>query len=334
MKKVEFQVIANGKDITQNFTNILTSITVEDNTGYTTDTASIVIDDTAGSIRFPENGAILQIGLGFAGENIATVFTGKVDEVNSRGARSSGKYITIHAKGIDTKGKLKQPLSRHFDDSSISEILRKAGNAAGITDVRVDDEIGSVVRKYELLDDESFLALGERLAKETGGVFKVRNNIASLSVKNSGKTPKGDTLPTIKAEYGVNLHGWDISPQIERPGYKTVKVRHYDEDAAEWKEVTETTNLEGVDAENVGQFEAPDEAQAKQLAKSMKTSSETGSSKGTITIEGNSQAQPDAECQIVNVRNGIDGTYRIDGVRHTYTRGAGFVTSLSLAQKL
>jgi len=51
---------------------------------------------------------------------------------------------------------------------------------------------------------------------------------------------------------------------------------------------------------------------------------------GSVTIEGNTEAVPDGLCIIAGARPGVDGAYRIESVTHTYNRGGGFVSQLSL----
>jgi len=72
------------------------------------------------------------------------------------------------------------------------------------------------------------------------------------------------------------------------------------------------------------------EDEAKQQAGSDKATTERDAAEGTCTIEGNTAAIPDGLCIIAGARAGIDGPYRIESVTHTYSRGGGFVTALSL----
>ena len=51
-----------------------------------------------------------------------------------------------------------------------------------------------------------------------------------------------------------------------------------------------------------------------------------------ITIEGDTGAIPDGLCIVTGARPGVDGSWRIESVTHSYSRGGGFVTQLSLKQ--
>lgn len=323
-------VFIEGVSVMLTLRSVLQSVTVSDRAGTSSDTATILIDDRNGMIAFPRHNAKVAIFMGFRGGGISLVFTGTVDEVRSSGGRG-GTNIEVSAKGLDTSGKVKEPQQRNFDDMTVEDILKAAGEPAGITDIRVDPDLASIVRDYEHMDDESFVAFGERLAKEIGGTFKVRNDAAVMAKKNSGRTPAGVPLPPIIATRGENLHTWDIAPYIGRVRYKQIRVRFYDRKKAKHDEVVVDTGVEGSTAVAVGRFEAKDKKAAEEKANALKAESERGSGVGSISIEGNAGAQPEATCIVIGTRIGVDGAYVTDGVDQKYSRGTGFVTKLSLA---
>jgi phage protein D len=323
-------ILIEGNDITQRIERFIQSVTVSDKAGTTADMASIVLDDSAGSLTFPAYNAAISILLGFRGQGVSIVFTGTVDEVRGSGGRG-GKNITISAKGIDTSSKAKEPQQRHFDNKTVEQMLKAAGDYAGVTDIRVDFELASISRKYEHMDDESFMAFGERIAKEIGGTFKMRNGIAIMAKKNSGRTPSGDPLPPVFAIHGENLHSWDIAPYIGRQRFKQIRVRYYDAKKAKHDEVILDTGVEGSDAIAVGSFRAPNKEAAQEKAESLKAESQRQSGVGTASIEGSPGAQPESTCIISGARVGIDGSYVIDAVDHKYSRSSGFTTKMELA---
>lgn len=326
-------VFIEGISIKLMLRSVLQSVTVSDRAGTSSDSANIVIDDQGGLIAFPRHNVKVSIYMGFRGASVSLVFSGTVDEVRSSGGRG-GTNIEVSAKGLDTSGKVKEPQQRHFDNMTVEDILKAAGEPAGITDIRVDPDLASIDRDYEHMDDESFVAFGERLAEEIGGTFKIRNDAAIMAKKNSGRTPAGVPLPPVLVARGENLHTWDIAPYIGRPGYKQIRVRFYDREKAKHDEVVVDTDVEGSTAVAVGKFEAPNKQAAEDKATALKAESERGAGIGFIQIEGNAGVQPEANCIIVGSKIGVDGAYVIDGVDHSYSRGSGFTTKLSVAHRL
>lgn len=326
-----FSVIAGGADITSNLTPVLISLKVSDKAGQTSDSASIKIDDTGGQIVMPPPRAPLIIKLGWEGQGVGVVFSGVVGEVKANGDRSSGRTITISAKGFDTRGKAKQPQRRHFDDASIGDALGAAGEFAGI-EVMVDPAFASITRPYMAMDDESFVAFGERLAMELGGTFKIVSNRAVLARRNGGVSVSGAALPTVTAAWGANLHSYDISPILGRPVEKQTLTRWYDSAAAAWQLEAADTGTDDAETIQPSRFSQADPDAAGDYATGQAGEADRKAGEGSVVIEGNIGAQPEGLCVVTGCRPGVDGLYRIEGVEHEHGRSGGFTTKLDLRQ--
>jgi uncharacterized protein len=324
-KRAAFMVTVAGTNITTTLMPVLISLTVSDKVGTHSDTASLEIDDTDGRIILPQIGATVVVALGWEGEGVRVVFTGTVDEVRSSCSRVSGRTLSITAKGMDTTGKPKEGQQRHFDDSTVEDILTRAGKTAGVTEVDIDPSLASISRKYFEMRDESFIHMGERLAREIGGNFRIQGTRAIMSKRG------GTYTAAVIAAWGRNLHGWDISPALGRGQYSQVRARWYDPKKAEWQETEEGTAL-AVDARHDHRYAKSDEGEATQQTASDRATSERDAGEGSVTIEGDTAAIPDGLCIVTGARPGVDGPWRIESVTHSYSRGGGFVTQLSLKQ--
>ena len=324
-KRAVFMVTVAGTNITTTLTPVLISLSVSDKVGTHSDTASLEIDDTDGRIVLPRIGAPVVVALGWEGEGVRVVFTGTVDEVRSSGSRGSGRTLSITAKGMDTTSKPKQGQQRHFDDKTIVDILRQAGKSADVTEVEIDPSLASIRRTYFEMRDESFIHMGERLAREIGGNFRIQGAKAIMSKRG------GSYTSAVVAASGRNLHSWDISPSLGRTQYSQMRARWYDAQKADWQETEEATSL-SVEARHDHRYAKPDEGEATQQTASDRATSERDSGEGSVTIEGDTAAIPDGLCIVTGARAGIDGPYRIESVTHSYSRGGGFVTQLSLKQ--
>jgi len=317
-------VTVAGTNITAPLLPILISLAVSDKVGTHADTTTLEIDDTDGRIVLPQLGAPVIVALGWEGGGVRVVFTGTVDEVRSSGSRG-GRTLSISAKGVDTTGKAKEPQQRHFDDKSVEDILREAGTTAGITEIVVDPAVAGINRAYFEMRDESFIHMGERLAREIGGNFRIQGKTATMS-------RRGAFYPaSVAAVAGRNLHAWDIAPALGRAQYGKVRARWYDPTDAVWKETQASTSLDA-EARHDHRYGRANEGEAGEQAASDKATSERDAGEGSVTIEGDTGAIPDGLCIVVGARPGIDGAYRIEAVTHRYSRGGGFITELELRQ--
>lgn len=324
-KRAIFSVTVAGTNISTALLPVLTSLTVSDKVGTHSDTADLAIDDTDGRIILPSVGASVVIAIGWAGEGLRVVFEGTVDEVKSSGSRGSGRNLNIAAKGVDTLRQPKQGQQRHFDNATVSDILAKAGEAVGLTNFEIDPALGAIVRTYFDMRDESFIHMGERLAREIGGNFRVQGNRVILSQR------AGPYTTAVTAAWGRNLHSWDISPSLGRGRYATTQARAYDMAQAALLTESVETGLEGGAIYARREMEASVE-DARRVTRSDAATSRQAVGGGSVVIEGNTSAIPDGLCIVAGARPGVDGPYRIKSVTHNYSRGGGFVTALELIE--
>lgn len=331
-QKSFYRIVVGGQDISSLLAPILISLTVSDKSGTSSDTCQIEIDDTDGRTVMPETGAEISVELGHQGGQSAEVFKGKVDEVRSKGAAGNGRTLTISAKGVDTKSKAKEPQTRHMDNKTLEDALKEAGQAAGVTDIRVDQQLRSIMRPYWSLDAESFIHFGERIAREVGGLFKVSGNRAVMARRNSGQSPSGQPLPTITAAWGDNLMDWDITPQVGRAQYRETRARWFNRQAARWEDVRVQVPTEGGQAQSTSRHTHANRDDAQRQANNDSATADRNKGGGSCTIVGNIAARPEGTCQVVGARPGIDGSYRIEGVEHSLSASSGFVTKLELKQ--
>lgn len=332
VRKTNCIVIVSGQDISTALMPRLLNLSISDKAGASSDTVRIDIDDADGQILLPSEGVAISVSLGRDNNGASLVFRGVVDEVRSKGSRSQGRILSISGKGFDAHGKPKQQHEKHWDNKCLGDVFREAAKLGGIRDVRVDKEIASITRPYWAMQSESFIHFGERLAREVGGTFKISNDVAILAKRNGGKSASGKPLAVINATYGDNLISWDIAPVTGRPRYSKAKTRWYDTKTGTWKTEEVEIEDEKANAEFTSRYPAGDADEAKQTAQSRKTESERAKGKGSVTIEGIADAQPEGTVTLCGARPGIDGIYRIDTVNHDFSGSSGWVTRLDVKQ--
>lgn len=326
---VPWRVIVDGVDMSDRMNDFLLSIEVTDKAGQASDTASLNFDDSDAKMSLPKDGAKVQIIV-----KGATIFEGVTDEIRSTGARGQGRLMSVSCKGMDSRGKVKEPLQVHKDNCTLQAFLDACAEDAGIKTVTIDPEFKGQSRDYWTSDGESFVHLGQRIAEELGGSFKIRGDKAVLAKRGDGKTPGGKSMPTVTAEWGNNLASWDIAPFTGRNRYTKAKVRYFDRKEAKYKE--EDVEIKGKsgapEATDAVRFTSADKEQAKAIAKGRKAESEREGGEGTVKIDLDVAARAEGTCQVVGARPGVDGEYRIESVSHSLTRSGGAISTLELKQ--
>ncbi len=329
-RKAAFMVTVGGRPVSSAFNRLLTEIQVTDSAGQTADTAAILLSDKGGVILLPSKNDPLQIALGWEGGTLGVVFDGKIEEVRSTGGRSQGRMLSISAKSADTDSKIKEHREKHWDDSTLGDVMQDAGSYAGVS-VQVHPSLASIKRDWWGMNGQSFIAFGDKIAREVGGMFKIRNNQAILVPRNEGIGAGGAALTTITAQWGRNLIEWDLTPARGRPQFSSFVTRWYDYTKAKW-------NRKSVDGQQAAQsastdrYSEYDEDTAGNRAGSSKKGGDREKGGGTVVIDGEPNAKAEANCNVIGARPGIDGTYRIDSAKHQYSRRGGYVTSLTVKE--
>lgn len=326
--KQEFRVVVAGKDVTSRFAPRLLDLTVERSAGKAADCATVKIANPKGEVFMPSERAAMTIDLG--GE---WAFEGFVSEVQCDLSKGSGRTMSITASSVDQGSKAKEPMLRHMDDATLSEVATEFGQKAGL-DVQVSGSIATLHRDYWIQQNESFQSWGQRVANEVGGTFKIIGSRAFMTARNEGLSASGRTLTEISAVAGDNgnLISASIRPIVSRPKFRNVEISYFDTNKGE--RVTEEidTGIGDVEAKLRSVINTAGKDHAQQKANALGKESDREKGQGDIVIVGDARAEPEAICTVAGVMPGADGAYRIDTVLHRMSKSGGFQTSLTLRQ--
>lgn len=352
VEQTQFFVFVDGTDVSTNFSSRLISLSITDNSGETSDDCKISLDDTGGHIDLPQQGAHVQVSLGQAGGIVGLVYDGIVDDVTSIYDRGSGMRIEIDAKSADTKGKSKTRRRKHHDKKTVGAALKDAGQYAGVT-VEVAPRIANIVREYQTQDNESFLHMAQRYARDYGGTFKViGGNRAVILDRNAGQTVGGGAVGSVTATPGANgnLISCRLSPILTRPRYGEIITRWFDYKKGKWIEEKvqvpissgggssggssggggSVSSLGSLYGDGDTRFTREDSGHSKDAATGSGKESDRKKGAGSVIIDGNPRARAEGTCQVIGVRPGIDGSYTIHVAKHDFERGKGYTTDLEL----
>lgn len=365
MRRAIYTVTVDGNTIDSTLDPILISLSIKSDDKGTCDELSIEVDDSGGQVELPRKGAAVEAEIGWDDTGQVSSFTGFMDDshsggkdgkaskgsktsssakhgkggegaggpVHAPGSRSKGRALTMTAKSADMTSKVKGHRSAHKDNASFGDVAQEWGQAAGLSNVKVDSSLAAIQRPYWSMANESYMAWGDRIRRELGATFKIFGTTGVFVPRTGGTSASGKPLTPIAVTWGDNLIDWSASPVLSRPQYGSCGTRWYDPKAAKHRIETSDGGSGTSSAKHAHPLKHANQANAQGQSNSNKTEldREKGGCDG-VTIDGNPDAQPGAPCTITGIRDGVDGTYVIESVTHTLSRHSGFPTRLTLKQ--
>ncbi|MHC2003300.1 hypothetical protein ACYQR9_23090 [Methylobacterium sp. CM6241] len=269
-------------------------------------------------------------------------------DIISNGSRRGGRTVSLEFQGADMLGKLKELINGTWGGGKDAPQSGGGGGPeqiefrvpaeaiaklAGVT-LRIGGSLGNVKRSYWSIGSESPMSWLRRTAQELGGQLKIEGTEAAIVDLSSVATAGGVDFPSVDCTVGTNVLAWGIKPRITRAQWSAAAHGFFDRDKAAWQSVV--TSIAGgfgfgnSKARISGMFPVNEEAMAKTAGKGDSTVSVQERGSGWIVIDGEPKAQALGQCSVNGARPGVDGTYRIVEVEHTYFRGGGFVSRLDV----
>jgi phage protein D len=330
------KVIVDGKDVTDRLDPYLVSVLVKDTSTWE---AHVELDDRDARLDIPPFMAPLQIYLGWTSENSYQVFNGWIADIeHGFGRKLGGRRMFIHGYGVSQGGAVKTPFQDHIGDGAppgqtqgtpipfIQAAQQFAGNA-GLS-VSVGPTFSSTMRDYWSMNNESAMQWFQRFADDFGAFTRIEGtNVVFNAAQDFNK-------PNVKAVWGNNLISWRIRPFAARSMWSGASSQYYDHMQGQWTEIANSFGLKApfggwVNAIHSLPVPAPNADVAGQITAGAKEKSNAYSGEGRIIINGEPTAAWNGTVTIIGARPGVDGTYRIFGADHSWSR-QGYVTTLEV----
>lgn len=191
-----FMLTMQGKDITQNISPRLLSLSLVDNRGFEADQLDIELDDADGQVMMPVRGAVLSLLLGWQGQPLVNKGTFTVDEVEHRGAPDT---LTIRARSADFRGSLNSRREESYHDTTLGAVLEKIAARNKLT-ASVAEGLGSIAIPHIDQSQESDAKFLTRLATRNGAEVSVKAGKLLFLNGGSGVTASGKPIPQVTIE--------------------------------------------------------------------------------------------------------------------------------------
>jgi phage protein D len=321
-----YRIYKGEVDITDRFNDRTTKIMVELNSrGADGDKCEITVDDRDWKIAFPSLGGDLEIWLGY--EEVGLAFMGKF-EIDVATLQGPPKEIVLHGESSGKNSDMKSPKVQEFDGKTVGEILGQIAGGAGIG-AGINGAIGgiSIPFKNQLTSNYHIIHELERL---TGGSFKIANGKIVAVPRDAGVTVNGEQLPILvmrPEHFGHWKVRWDL-----RTEHKGVMASYWDK-FTNTRKFTQFMNPSGLMGSGAGIFQMgklfASEAEAKAAAQAQMGGMIRDSVRAFFNpAKGDPWIRDGQPLLITGMRDGIDGSYQIQRVVHSYQKSTGLMTEI------
>ncbi|MDN0075611.1 phage late control D family protein [Crenobacter sp. SG2303] len=233
-----YQILLNGKDITDRFRDRLISLHLTDNRAFEADQVEIQLDDSDGLLDIPPRNARLQVLIGWAGQPLVDKGEFTVDEVEHSGAPD---VLTVRGRSADLRQGLTTKRERSFHRKTIGEIVATIAGQNNLIPV-VSEEFKNVLIDHLDQTSESDANLLTRLAEQFDAVATVKSKRLLFFKAGMGQTASGQPIePVHIARAAGDRHTFSIA---ERQNYTAVKACWQDTAGAKKGEVVVDANTE------------------------------------------------------------------------------------------
>jgi phage protein D len=326
-----YRVFKGGEDITGQFNDRTLQIKVDLQSGNgNDDQCTILVDDRDWRISRPSTGESLQIWLGYTEVGIAYMGSFEIDDVTFLGPP---RQIKLLGKSTGSSDIQKAPAIREFDNKSVSDILGQMAGQTGLG-LAIGSGLGDIKIPFKN-QGVSNLHMIHELERLSGAVAKVVDGKLMFVKRDGGETASGVALPTLvllPEHFGT----WQVR-YTSKPGYGEVKAAWFDKDemVRKWvgSAVASGSNSVGLadkfgGAFNIGQL-FNSEAEAKAAAGSQAENLKRAEVQAIFDLAKGDPWIRDQQTLIVSgMRDGINGSYVIDKVTHTYIKSTGIKSQM------
>lgn len=188
----DYQLLINGTDISPKIKPRLISLTLSEESGETADSLNITLDDTDSRLAIPELDAMISLKLGYKNQDLVDKGEFIFDTINYSAAPNQ-LVISAHSAAIETALKKRKDYSWH--STKLGDVLRAVA-ARNNLDTRIDADLANIAYPSVHQQNESDLALVQRLAHEHDATGTIKKGLLIFIPRGSKMTATGKVLPT------------------------------------------------------------------------------------------------------------------------------------------
>lgn len=333
----DFQLLANGADITANVRDRLLSLTFRDEAELKSDRLTLALDDRktldGAHVALPGIGTLLELSLGYAGA-LVPMGKFKVDKLARKGNPAT---LTVEARAHDTSSPARSRVTKSWHDTTLGAVARQVAEEAGL-EPKLDTTLSVVPIAHEDQTAESPIAFLNRLAARYDAAAKPVNGYLVLAQRGTAKAVTGAPLPA----YALRLSdcqdwAWEHTAREEAG---EAKGRRLDDGgasqggsiASSYWDVEEGRRVyvqEGAGPAEHLPFPAADAREAKAQATAAKNRKDRANQTLSFTRAGDPHLMAEQKLELSDFPPGIPAAWRVKSVEHRLD-GQGYTSSAEL----
>jgi len=194
----DFMLKLDDRDITQNVSPRLISLSMTDKRGLEADQLDIQLDDSDGLLDLPARGATLTLWLGWKGTPLQKKGNFTVDTIEFQGAPDK---LTIRGCSADFRGKLNVRREQSWHDTTIGAIVDTIAQRNQLT-ASVAAGLSSITISHIDQSQETDAAFLTRLAERNGAFVSIKAGKVIFMKAGQAVTASGKTIPLMVIERG------------------------------------------------------------------------------------------------------------------------------------
>jgi len=324
------------KDITDDITNQVLSVSYTDQRHGKADDINITIEDSDGKWKdswYPEKGDKITLTIGYKGlVPISIPFLGgdKLEcgefEIDQMTISGPPDIISIKGTSISLTSDIKTirtvsypPKGSPLDKIPLMQIVNSVAMSSGLM-VHPKNVIDTMSLKINQNKSNAEFLLD--LAEQTGHIFLIRNGLVVFTKKD-----ETELFPPVGTLTRKDVISYSMSDSTH--GIYKKCVVSYDELYTK-KKITVTAENKDSPTDNILKIEKPfaNEAEAKKYAESQ-LGNKSPAKKASFTIPGNHKMVAGANI-LVDGFGHLDDKYRIESSTHSINRSSGYTTVLEV----
>ena len=303
-----YSITIDDKALAENLKDRIVNLTITDEVGFVSDMLQVKFSDYDNKLKIPKVEVKIKVSIGF--NPLVEMGTFVVDDV-----KLGEGFISVGAKGFDTRNDLKSKGSKNFKTTNVSEVVEKIAIENGL-EAFISDEYKNVSTDKNIIQqNESALHLLRRLAKSFDAVFKIQGTRLMFVGKNSGRTVSGKPNTVIMIDK-KSVTSWSMR-MSGRAIYKKVIAKYIDVDSGLIHDVTVG------DKPPVMRIKTPfnDKSKAFSEAKTILNGSGFEDRSLTLTVPGNVLLRAETIIEVSGFKKEVDGRWVVLKAAHTLDSG-------------